>query len=157
MDDWKEAALSSRHMHNRVHRSGRNHGGKSKRNRPFDVRKTFGSYVCKCALWEKMGTTVTGDNSEQPATLELYRLTPNREGIIGELDLPGALKATVVLAASRGSLHTIITQLDTGNREGNTVIEEEVKVTGNDINLQAQHEPNRFQIFEKNSFRVPKF
>ena len=88
-DDWQDAAFSSRHMHN-------NRGAKSKR-ATFDVRKTFGSYEVKCPAWQKLENA----SSDQAASLELYRLTENREGVVGELALPDALHAAVVLAGSR--------------------------------------------------------
>jgi hypothetical protein len=127
-DDWQDAAFSSRHMHN-------NRGVKSKRS-AFDVRKTFGSYAIKCPAWQKLEDIPT----EQAASLELYRMTENREGVVGELALPRALRAAVVLAGSRKSLAGIVEGFV--NEEGD--------------NIDAD-EQDRFQTFEKNSFRSPKF
>jgi hypothetical protein len=114
MDDWQDAAFSSRHMHNRVGRSGGRGTGKSKRNSAFDVRKTFASYTCKCPAWHKLNSA-----TEQTASLELYRLTDNSEGVVGQLSLPGVLEAAVILAASRDSLQRIVLELEPAPQSGN--------------------------------------
>tara|TARA_R110002003_G_scaffold180_5_gene14371 strand:- start:4547 stop:5197 length:651 start_codon:yes stop_codon:yes gene_type:complete len=135
-EDWQEAAFSSRHMHNR-------RGSSNKSAKPFDVRKTFGSYSLKCSAWQKLDGVSTDDD----ATLELYRLTENGEGVVGGLALPGVLKAAVVLAASRASLRRVV---DGFEEEGsNDDAEEE------DEEDEGEH--SRFETFEKNSFRSPKF
>jgi hypothetical protein len=95
-DDWQDAAFSSRHMHN-------NRGNKSKRS-TFDVRKTFGSYEVKCSAWQKLDNI----SSDRPASLELYRLTEKGEGVVGQLQMPGAIDVAVVLAASRESLRRTV-------------------------------------------------
>jgi hypothetical protein len=134
-DDWQDAAFSSRHMHN-------NRGNKSKRS-TFDVRKTFGSYEVKCPAWQKLGDV----SSDQAASLELYRMTENGEGVVGELTMPGALRAAVVLAASRESLRRTV----------ETVEDEEDGEDEDDDEEEENEEANRFETFEKNSFRSPKF
>ena len=139
-DDWQDAAFSSRHMHNRNQR-----GSKSKR---FDVRKTFGSYEIRCPAWQKLD----GVSSDASATLEAYRLTENGEGVVGELALPGALKAAVVMAASRESLRRTIEELE-GEEDGD---EDESEDEESD-ELPESPQQTRFETFEKNSFRSPKF
>ncbi|KAJ4300824.1 hypothetical protein N0V90_002912 [Kalmusia sp. IMI 367209] len=125
-------------MHNRVGRSS------GTRNRAFDVQKTFGSYACRCAAWQKMENNT---NTDQEATFELLRLTPNKEGIVGELFFPGVLRATVILAASRESLQRTVTGLSSEYTEGS--------LQGDD--QEPEEEIDRFKMFEKNSFRSPKF
>ena len=106
MDDWQDAAFSSRHMHNR---NGR--GSKSKHTAAFDVRKTFASYSVKCPAWQK-ALSANGDAPpEQDASLELYRLTEGGEGVVGRLSLPGVLQASVILAGSRDSLRRTIAEV----------------------------------------------
>jgi hypothetical protein len=134
-DDWQDTAFSSRHMHNR-------RGSKSKRS-TFDVRKTFGSYEIKCPAWQKLDDVA----SDQAASLELYRLTENGEGVVGQLGLPGALDAAVVLAASRESLRRTV----------ETVEDDEDEDDDDDDEEEDEEQPNRFETFEKNSFRSPKF
>ncbi|KAG9759028.1 hypothetical protein KCU73_g3588, partial [Aureobasidium melanogenum] len=102
-DSWQETAFTSRHMHNRQSRntSGKSGSGsgKSKRN-AFDVRKTFGSYTVKCPAWYKLYTSGDdGVSTGQEAVLELYRLTECGTGVVGEMALPGVLRAAVLLAA----------------------------------------------------------
>ena len=140
-DDWQDAAFSSRHMHN-------NRGAKSKRAN-LDVRKTFGSYEVKCPAWQKLENA----SPEQPASLEIYRLTENREGVVGVLTFPGALRAAVVLAGSRQSLRTTVESFEetTGGEEEN---EEEDEEEDDEPSSPSQL---RFETFEKNSFRSPKF
>jgi hypothetical protein len=150
MDDWQEAAFSSRHMHNRVGRSEGNHS-KSKRSQPFDVRKTYGSYTCKCAAWQKMGSSLDGFDTEQDATLELYRLTPNNEGIVGEVNFPGVLKAAVILAASRESLNRTVLEATSSAMEIDAASEHANANSGAEIDKEVcDPETNRFQTFEKN-------
>ncbi|KAL1593318.1 hypothetical protein SLS60_010926 [Paraconiothyrium brasiliense] len=153
-DDWQSEVLTSRHMHNRVHNKP------NRRNRPFDVHKTFGSYTCKCAAWQsKQDERI----QQQEITLELYRLTPNEEGIVGELKFPGTLEAAVILAASRASLDTAVSEVEAeaieedGRDEGQGDDENEASDAEDHENEQDSEEPARFRRFEKNSFRVPKF
>jgi hypothetical protein len=140
-DDWQDAAFSSRHMHN-------NRGNRSKRN-TFDVRKAFGSYSIKCAAWQKLD----GVSPEHTASLELYRLTENGEGVVGEIALPGALNAATVFAASRKSLGRIIEGLEEEEDQDDEA-EDEIEDDNEDSDAAEQ---DRFQTFEKNSFRSPKF
>lgn len=127
-------------MHNRTQR-----GSKSKR---FDVRKTFGSYSIKCAAWQKIDDV----SSDASASLELYRLTENGEGVVGQLALPGALRAAVVLAGSRESLRRTVEELE--GEEGDDDDDEEEAESDD---LPESPMQTRFDTFEKNSFRSPKF
>lgn len=140
-DSWQDAAFSSRHMHNRKQR-----GSKSK---CFDVRKTFGSYSVKCASWQRIDD-VSADAS---ASLELYRLTENGEGVVGQLALPGALRAAVVLAGSRESLRRTVDEME--GDEGEDEDDEEENESEEDLPESPMQ--TRFDTFEKNSFRSPKF
>lgn len=152
MDDWQDAAFSSRHMHNRG-------TGNSKSSRKaFDVRKTFGSYSLKCVAWEKLQPSANTALHEQAATLELYRLTENGQGIIGELSLPGALQVTVILAASRASLRQTLSDIDSVCAETEETASDQVEA-GNVENIEEDDRiaQERFKVFEKNSFRSPKF
>jgi hypothetical protein len=140
-DDWQDAAFSSRHMHNRTQR-----GSKSKR---FDVRKTFGSYSIKCAAWQRLDDV----SSDASASCELYRLTENGEGVVGELALPGALRAAVVLAGSRESLRRTVEDMEGGDDEDGDEEEDDEESE----ELPKSPMQARFETFEKNSFRSPKF
>ncbi|KAF2133909.1 hypothetical protein P153DRAFT_392533 [Dothidotthia symphoricarpi CBS 119687] len=151
MDDWQDAAFSSRHMHNRVGRSGGKGGVRSK---PFDVRKTFGSYECKCAAWQKISSaTAADDDRDLCVELEVYRLTANGQGVVGEISFPGVLRGSVILAASRKSLQGILDTLDAVDDEDE---EEEEEESGGESD-EEELESSRFDTFEKNSFRSPKF
>lgn len=126
-------------MHNR-------RGSKSTRG-TFDVRKTYGTYEVKCPAWQKLDSVSTDD----AASLELYRLTENQEGVVGELALPGALRASLLLAASRQSLRRTIEEMEETSDEEEDDEENPSDEDGN------SPERNRFETFEKNSFRTPKF
>jgi hypothetical protein len=150
MDDWQDAAFSTRHMHNRTGRSG-----KSKHTSAFDVRKTFASYSVKCPAWQK-ALGVNGDaQPEQDASLELYRLTDGGEGVVGQLSLPGLLQASVILAGSRDSLRRTIAEVEPD--ESNEEEEEDDDDDESDNTEPESPERSRFETFEKNSFRSPKF
>ncbi|EUC34493.1 hypothetical protein COCCADRAFT_93319 [Bipolaris zeicola 26-R-13] len=150
-DDWQDAAFSSRHMHNR-----RGSSGKSKHSSAFDVRKTFASYSVKCPAWQKALATDGDAQSDQEASLELYRLTESGEGIVGELLLPGVLRSSVILAGSRDSLRRTIADLESGEDAS----EEDDQEGQGDTSSNTEPESpakTRFDTFEKNSFRSPKF
>ncbi|EDU51161.1 hypothetical protein PtrSN002B_007804 [Pyrenophora tritici-repentis] len=146
MDDWQEAAFSNRHMHNRT-----GCGSKSKHSPIFDVRKTFASYSVKCPSWLK---ALDGSQNDNSASLELYRLTENGEGVVGELFLPGLLHASVILAGSRTSLRGIIASFEANGEEADAVEEDDEEES--DAEPESP-EKTRFDTFEKNSFRSPKF
>jgi hypothetical protein len=148
MDDWQDAVFSTRHMHNRTGR-----GTNSKHTSAFDVRKSFGTYAVKCPAWQKTLNAADDAQSNQEPSLELYRLTENGEGVVGKLFLPGVLKASVILAGSRGSLGRTVAELEVdeiGAEKNN--VEDEHEDTD-----EEQQQQNRFDTFEKNSFRSPKF
>jgi hypothetical protein len=148
MDDWQDAAFSTRHMHNRTGRSG-----KSKHTSAFDVRKTFGSYAVKCPAWQKTLSAADDAQPKQEPSLDLYRLTGNGEGVVGELFLPGILQASVILAGSRGSLGRTVVELEVDEVDAEKEhVEDEQEGTD-----EEEQERNRFETFEKNSFRSPKF
>ncbi|KAF1948073.1 hypothetical protein EJ02DRAFT_499176 [Clathrospora elynae] len=153
MDDWQDAAFSSRHMHNRNNRSG-----KAKHRSAFDVRKTFGSYAVKCPAWQKLLNATDSAHSEQDATLELYRLTENGEGVVGELSLHSVLHASVILAGSRDSLRKTVSELESVDVDGDAAEDDENDQEDGDDNAdEEESERDRFETFEKNSFRSPKF
>jgi hypothetical protein len=159
MDDWQDAVFSSRHMHNRVNRNGNNSTGRSKHNQAFDVRRTFGTYACRCAAWQRMASSMDDYDSEKEIVLELYRLTDNRQGVIGEIRFPGILDAAVILAASRGSLRRTVQEAGEEDTESDDVSEpansDDEGV--DDDEEESEQETDRFDTFEKNSFREPKF
>ncbi|KAI4755548.1 hypothetical protein E4T52_12362 [Aureobasidium sp. EXF-3400] len=167
-DSWQETAFTSRHMHNRQSRNnGSKSGGSGKSKRTtFDVRKTFGSYTIKCPSWFKLYNEMD-TSSNQDAVLELYRLTECGNGVVGEMSLPGVIRAAVLLAASRKSLQGILDTLEPVKKVEEEKDEEEKKTgTGEDDEdsdeedeeeSEEEPEPDRFDTFEKNSFREPKF
>lgn len=161
MDDWQDHALSTRHMHNR---NSRRASGKGKKAAPFDVRKTFGEYEVKCASWERaLGELDDEDRQDDDAAIELLRLTDDGQGVLGELVLPGVLHAAVVLAASRKTLAIVTRHLagededeegESGSGGGEDDDDEHADHSDDDDD---QDTPSRFDTFEKNSFRSPKF
>lgn len=161
MDDWQDAAFSTRHMHSRVSGSG----NRSTRSNAFDVRRTFGTYSIQCPAQQKIMATANGALSDQHASLQLYRLTENGEGIIGELSLPGVLHAAVILAGSRESLRRTVLEMESESDKDETEKEnDEIDPHGLEPSETAtESDPardpfeSRFETFEKNSFRSPKF
>lgn len=156
MDDWQEAAFSSRHMHNRGSGNGAKHGGKSS---SFNVRKTFGSYECKCAAWQKMNSAAAVADGETAARLEIYRLTANGQGVVGQISLPGVLRASLILAASRKSLQGIMDGLEVCDEQQGTDEGEDGDDNDDDgaESNREEREVKHLNTFEKNSFRSPKF
>ncbi|CAJ2508941.1 Uu.00g139670.m01.CDS01 [Anthostomella pinea] len=169
-DDWQEAAFSSRHVHNRV---GRSSGGRTERQAAFDVRKAFGTYGHGGASDEEAPTRRSASASQ----LEIYRLTPSGQGLVGEIRLRGAIEATVVLAGSRKTLRDVVGEMEVpptstsspdasgqeeqGEGEGEESSEEaaesaEDREDSEDVSAEASQQ-RRSRTFEKNSFRSPKF
>ncbi|KAF2623861.1 hypothetical protein BU25DRAFT_169355 [Macroventuria anomochaeta] len=155
-DDWQDFALSTRHFHNRNNRRA---SGKGKKGAAFDVRKTFGEYEVKCASWERaLGELCDDDGQEEEAVFELLRLTEDGQGVLGELVLPGVLRAAVVLAASRKTLTIITRHLSGEDQDEETSDEDENEDhDASDDDEEEEQQPDRFATFEKNSFRSPKF
>ena len=159
-------------MHNRQSRNGSKPSGgsgKSKRT-TFDVRKTFGSYTIKCPSWYKLYNDIDVDDAKscQDAVLELYRLTECGKGVVGEMSLPGVIRAAVLLAASRKSLQGILESLEPVKEtekekvDGDQTKEEQKDDEDGDEDdeeegSEEEPETDRFETFEKNSFREPKF
>ncbi|KAF1931253.1 uncharacterized protein M421DRAFT_56729 [Didymella exigua CBS 183.55] len=155
MDDWQDHALSTRHMHNRNSRRG---SGRGKKGAAFDVRKAFGEYKVKCAAWERaLGELEVDGRNDDEAGLELLRLTEDGQGVLGELVLPGVLRASVVLAASRKTLAVTTRQLSGEDEDSDEGDEEGGSDDQDDGEDDGEEAPNRFATFEKNSFRSPKF
>lgn len=154
MDDWQDVAFSSRHMHNRTGRSG-----KSKHTSAFDVRKTFASYSVKCAAWQKaLSANGHAQSDQEEASLELYRLTESGEGVVGELILPGVLRSSVILAGSRDTLRRAVADFEPDNEAAGNEQDSDQE-DGNSDSFTEPESPakTRFDTFEKNSFRSPKF
>ncbi|EMF11703.1 uncharacterized protein SEPMUDRAFT_15305, partial [Sphaerulina musiva SO2202] len=164
MDDWQDAALSNRHLHNRVGKHGRGKGGKS--NGAFNVQKTFGTYELKCPAAARIPQTagegeVKGKSPREPR-LEVYNLNELGNALVGEMVLPGAVHGTVLLAGSRKTLKMA---------ERAVELQEEVEPDEEQDDVEAgekqeEHkresseddwEQQRYHQFEKNSFRNPKF
>jgi hypothetical protein len=171
-DSWQETAFSTRHMHNRQSRNnGTKTGGSGKSKRTtFDIRKAFGTYTIKCPSWYKLYNEIEPGESKD-AVLELYRLTECGRGVVGEMSLPGVIRAAVLLAASRKSLQGILDVLEPVKEVGKDEVEDEEKKAEKkddedsddeeeeeeEESEEEEPEPNRFETFEKNSFREPKF
>lgn len=163
MDDWQDHALSTRHMHNR---NSRRPSGKGKKGGRFDVRKAFGEYEIKCASWERaLGELEDEDRQDEDAAFELLRLTDDGQGVLGELVLPGLLRAAVVLAATRRGLTLLTLRLggeEDQDESGEGASDDEQQQHSDHEEEEAEEEeedstPSRFDTFEKNSFRSPKF
>ncbi|KAK8002652.1 hypothetical protein PG989_002371 [Apiospora arundinis] len=170
MNDWEDTFRSSRHIHNRVGgRAGKSKAGDKNHGGAFDVRKTFGTYEVKLGKGKQASSS----------TLEILRLTADGRGVIGDLRLEGQLAATVLMTGSRKVLTSIVdglaesTELSSeaaGNEkcDGDQVNDADGSAdTGSDgaessdadaeSQSHEERQQGRFETFEKNSFRSPKF
>ncbi|GIZ47017.1 hypothetical protein CKM354_001011800 [Cercospora kikuchii] len=163
MDDWQDAALTNRHLHNRVGKQGRGKGGKS--NGAFDVHKTFGTYEVKCPAADKRSAAKEGLNSGV-GRLEIYNTNELGNALVGELVLPGALHGTVVFAGSRKAMKVAVRAFEEDEEEEEQEKEEGSGDEGNCEDVEEDdgqsseeddREQQRHRQFEKNSFRSPKF
>lgn len=117
MDDWQEAAFTSRHVHNRANKSSKG-GGRGRRGGAFEVKRAFGRYDIKCASATKVRGFISGESNEKlcgPA-MDIFRLSDDGRGLLGHLSLPGVLEASVILTGSRKVLEDLISQFE-GNDE----------------------------------------
>ncbi|PPJ52021.1 hypothetical protein CBER1_10389 [Cercospora berteroae] len=165
-DDWQDAALTNRHLHNRVGKQGRGKGGKS--NGAFDVHKSFGTYEVKCPAAGKIGS-VKGGQGSGVERLEIYNLNELGNALVGELVLPGVLRGTVILAGSRKGMKVAVRGFEEDEEEEGEMGEQDKEGNGDegdrndldDADEQPSEEDDREQErqrrFEKNSFRSPKF
>lgn len=178
MDDWQDAALSNRHMHNRVGKQGRGKGGKS--NGSFNVQKTLGTYEVKCPAAAKLAKEIGGgkEKAKEPV-LEIYNLNELGNALVGEIVLPGALRGVVLMAASRKTMKVAEKAIEEPEDNDEQEIEngeeareddgaesrldeesaEEPEESGEEQHGSDEDDPEqkRCQQFEKNSFRNPKF
>ncbi|EFQ25751.1 catalase [Colletotrichum graminicola] len=180
MDDWQEAAFTRRHVHNSSRKSKAGGGA-------FEVKKTFGNYEIKCSNATKTSSELgkSKRNAASP-TLDVFRLSEDGKGLLGYLTLPGVLEASVILTGSRKVLEHLVSQfeneqgseIDLDNDENKESYDRGQDGSVHDSTHQAEdhlesddqenadesgdehqkdNECIRFQQFEKNSFRSPKF
>ncbi|KXH56346.1 catalase [Colletotrichum nymphaeae SA-01] len=181
MDDWQEAAFTSRHVHNRASKSNKG-GGRGRRGGAFEVKRAFGRYNIKCPS----ATKVRNGKLASPS-MDIFRLSEDGRGLLGQLSLPGVLDASIILTGSRKVLADLISQYEESDEESEvsdksdeddgSISEHkigEAEGKANDIDKQEDdadegseeeedeeesevNEKKRFKNFEKNSFRSPKF
>ncbi|KAF4984480.1 hypothetical protein FZEAL_328 [Fusarium zealandicum] len=194
-NEWESSFLTSRHVHNRNKANARQ--SSSKGASEFDVKRTYGSYEIKCPAADAFGS-LNHDAEMQSShkkkskkrsanqRLEIYRLTDDGNGLIGELFLPGVLEATVILAGRRKQLEAIAAnqhhpeeetceeensdeppennpedeprsaEEDSGD-EGPSPSADNEGFTATHLTSNETKQQKRFKDFEKNSFRQPKF
>lgn len=176
-ETWQDEVLSKRHMHNRGPRALRGRGKNNKNaavdgadgaeGTGFDVRRMFATYSLKCpkatteeaphagnvVLGARRGRRGANGAAQDEGFLEIYRLTPDGNGLVGSFLLPvnvaptGSLsqvadkkktkqdrkqadveflEATVVFAGSRKAMKKIVSELE------GTKVQQEFEVDGHD-------------------------
>lgn len=160
MDDWQDTAFSHKHVHNRVSKSGKS---SKKGGAVFNVRNVFGSYEIDCRAHARLAS----NDSTAKASMEIFGLTSGGEGLHGQLVLPGALKATVLLAASRRSMMRVVASIaqqpmssEDSDDSGSQNDETDKRSQGGSDDASQEHEGATTaycEPFEKNTFRSPKF
>lgn len=127
-DGWEEAALSTRHLHNRNDRAG------TSTRHEFDIRQAFGTHLVKCPALEGLKPANKGVSNEKPSkkkkkdedhgpaevVLDIFRLTDDKHGLLGSLRCPGVLEAVVVFAGSRKTLWNVTRTLELAGHDGTT-------------------------------------
>lgn len=162
-ETWQDDFLSKRHMHNRGPRALRGRGKNNKNatvdgadggeGTGFDVRRMFATYSLKCpkatteeaphagnvVLGARRGRRGANGAAQDEGFLEIYRMTPGGNGLVGSFLLPvnvaptGSLsqvtdkkktkqdrkqadveflEATVILAGSRKTMKKIVSELE---------------------------------------------
>ncbi|KAK1722432.1 hypothetical protein CaCOL14_012063 [Colletotrichum acutatum] len=118
MDDWQEAAFTSRHVHNRASKSNKG-GGRGRRGGAFEVKRAFGRYDIKCPSATKVRGSISEEKNGKPASpsMDIFRLSEDGRGLLGQLSLPGVLDASVILTGSRKVLEDLISQFEGSDEE----------------------------------------
>lgn len=154
-NDWQDTVMKHRHNHNRIAKKDRS----SKGGGGFDARKTLGSFKIECRSYTKM---IKGDQSREP-TFEIFGFTKDGQGLTGQIDFPGVLRASIIFAGSRRTLNKIISSLEQATKDEDDITHEDQVEDEDDIGDNADdHDVDAIgeekkQNFEKNSFRSPKF
>lgn len=154
-DDWEHRALSAKHFHSRA-----GHDGRERSRAAFDVRRSFGTYQVQCAA------AAQDDEGRSPGSkVEILRLARGDPVLLGHLMIPHVMDVALVLAADRPTLQTVVEGLESsrggegaGTSDGlGDGAEDEERAGVTDRGTDRGGHKDRFQVFEKNSFRSPKF
>ncbi|KAK1454857.1 catalase [Colletotrichum melonis] len=118
MDDWQDAAFTSRHVHNRANKSKKG-GGRGRRGGAFEVKRAFGRYDIKCPSATKLrGQKSEGGKGKSAGpSMDIFRLSEDGRGLLGQLNLPGVLDASIILTGSRKVLEDLISQFEGSDEE----------------------------------------
>lgn len=130
-DDWQETQQTTRHVHNRVNKGSKRHGG-GKSGGTFDIKRVLGTYEVKCPAIKKLGDARHGGEVPE-STMEIYTLNESGNAVLGELLLGGLGRVGVVLAGSRKVMSKVIGELEVTNEEGDgdeEEVEEEEEGSG---------------------------
>lgn len=126
MDDWQETQQNTRHMHNRVGRGNKRHGGGTSSG-SFDIKRMLGTYDVKCSAAGKLSAKngASGQDDLLPRKLEVYTLNERGNAVIGELMLGGVVHGVVLFAGSRKVMGAVVRELEEGNRQEEEESEDE--------------------------------
>ncbi|KZL74229.1 catalase [Colletotrichum tofieldiae] len=142
MDDWQEAAFTTRHVHNRASKSKAG-GGRGRRGGAFEVKKTFGRYDVKCPNASKKNSNSCEENGRNVLEDEEESEQDSAKNDHNERAYDEGQDESIQSDASR-------------NDDSMTSSDDEEGDEPKDQQCQDK-ERSRFQNFEKNSFRSPKF
>lgn len=159
--DWHETILTQKRI---PHRLSKSHSKAS--SSTFDVRKLFGRHQITCSAAKPPSAPSKKKKKKDEANLEVYRLSDDGQGVLGELHLPGVLTCEVVMGGSRKSLAGVIAKLESqtpsapgetaGQGKGDEDADGSEDEAESDQEVETTHDEPR-PTFEKNSFRNPKF
>lgn len=160
MDDWQDQAFSQKRIPH-----GRSGRGKGKGPASFEIKKTFGSY------------TITGnaiDRAEDSARVfhafDIHGLDDSGEGLVGSFSGTGTTTGVALLSGSRKVLERLVVECEDSGKADDESQDDQVEQSDHSddsdetdqeslsgIEASDRKETKRFQAFEKNSFRSPKF
>ncbi|KAG9254466.1 uncharacterized protein F5Z01DRAFT_655367 [Emericellopsis atlantica] len=152
--DWQAEHFSARRI---------GHGKKAKgtaNTRAFDPRRSFGVYQLQCPALAKVAQGSTADVSRARDTLEIHGLVDGRDdALMCTLSVAGLVQGVAVLAGSRKVLGYVVRELEEEEQEdeAESSAGEDVDEDMSSIERADERERRRYQAFEKNSFRSPKF
>ncbi|KAI6779310.1 uncharacterized protein J7T54_000408 [Emericellopsis cladophorae] len=153
--DWLAEHFSARRI---------GHGKKAKgtaKARAFDPRRSFGVYQLQCPALAKLAQGSTAGVPRARDTLEIHGLVDGRDdALMCTLRVAGLMQGVAVLAGSRKVLGDVVRELEEEEQEDEAEGSTDEDVEDEDmssIEKDDERERRRYQAFEKNSFRSPKF
>lgn len=121
-DDWLETQQTTRHVHNRVNKGTKRHGGGKSGHGSFDIKYTLGTYELNCPAVKKLCEARQVDSDADgskvsESVMEVYTLNESGNAVLGEMVFGGLWRVGMVLTGSRKVMSKVIREMEAANEE----------------------------------------